>query len=195
MALNLYGRTNYETVVPLSVEYAREAAVAVSGMDTQWRYTRHATKTYKFKGLTEAAAKACLADKRRQYTRRFMAWQQYSYYFRSPTQAQYATGMTEPSPYMDQVAQFSVSRDGDAPVYTVQIAIDETVAVYSTRDYDPSTASGCASIEALFATMIADPQAECDLSGATILGVRYYHAYVHEYSYDEGLTGDVEVAS
>lgn len=64
MALNLYGKTNYEVVVPLTIDYGRTTAITPNvyqpTLDLQYRYTRHVAKTYKFKGMTEAAVKECV---------------------------------------------------------------------------------------------------------------------------------------
>ena len=64
MALNLYGKTNYEVVVPMTIEYGRTTAITPNvyqpTLDLQYRYTRHVTKTYKFKGMTEQTLKACI---------------------------------------------------------------------------------------------------------------------------------------
>lgn len=96
-----------------------------------------------------------------------------------------------PPPYTDQVASFSVSRS-DAPVYDLQIRVNETVALYDTEDYDPSTLSGVTHIEQLFTTKTTytgpNPLWE------TYAGEEYYKSYAYSYDYDENLSGDVIVS-
>lgn len=200
MALSKYGKTNYEVKVPISFEYAREVAVSANNaqpnISTQYRYTRHVTKTYMFKGMDEKTVKACLDEKRRQYMRRFMHWRQFAVYFRSPYEfSQSPHGYMELPPYTSQVAKFTVSRNGDAPVFNLQIAVDETTAVYSTRDYDPTTAAGTASIETLFTQRTSDIDNNPIITGYAANPVNYYHSYAYEYTYDEDLTSDVEVTA
>lgn len=199
MSLSKYGKTNYEVKVPISFEYSREVAesanVSQPTKTPQYRYTRHVTKTYMFKGMDEKTVRACLDAKRRQYMRRFMQWREFAGYFRSPyefSNSQYAY-MTLP-PYTAQVAKFTVSRNGEAPVFNLQIAVDETTAIYSTRDYDPITAEGVASIEALFTQRTSDIDNNPIMTGYLSNPVNYYHSYAYEYTYDEGLTTDVEVS-
>lgn len=97
-------------------------------------------------------------------------------------------------PYTAQVAKFTVSRNGEAPVFNLQIAIDETTAIYSTRDYDPTTSEGVASIEAMFTQRTSDLGTYPITMDSNIIYANYYHSYAYEYTYDEGLTSDVEVS-
>ena len=142
MAFESHGFRNYETLVPLSVEYAREVATPPAGSwssDVTFKYSRRATKTYVYRGMTEAAAKRCLAEKRRQYMRRFVAWRWQGASVKRDSSA---------NDYYEQVATFNVSKR--EVVYDVQITVDETVYIYSTRDYSPVTEAGCKYIERLF---------------------------------------------
>ncbi len=200
MALSKYGKTNYEVRVPISFEYAREAAVSSSvsqpDIATQYRYTRHVAKTYLFKGMDENTVKACLDAKRRQYMRRFMQWRQFAVYFRCPYEFQQSPyAYMKLPPYTSQVAGFTVSRNGDAPVFDLQIAVDETAAVYSTRDYDPATAAGCAGIESLFTEMTSDVDNNPIITDYATSPVSYRHSYANEYTYDENLATDEEVTA
>ena len=200
MALDSYGVTNYEVEVPLSLLYEREAAVEADiyqpTRETQWRYTRRATKTYLFKGMTEAAVKECLSAKRQQYMRKFMYWKKHSShsnpYFHCPDEfssAGYSGQVKEP--YYKQVASFTVMRNSDAPVYNLRITVDEVIALYSVRDYDPADPTKIDDIEELFATQTStiSPQKFADDSG----GPRY-NSYLSEYSYDEDLATDTTVS-
>lgn len=106
MALNLYGKTNYELVVPFTIDYGRTTAITANvyqtNLEAQYRYTRHVTKSYKFKGMTEAAVKACVQAKRAQYTRRFMQWTNYINYYRSPWELHNTSeSWREPPPYTE----------------------------------------------------------------------------------------------
>ena len=77
MAFESHGFHNYETIVPLSLEYSRTPVSYPAGKwasDQWYRYTRRATKTYIYRGMSEAALKKCLAEKRSQYMRRFISW-------------------------------------------------------------------------------------------------------------------------
>ena len=144
MAFENHSFANYETLVPLSLEYGKEVAAPPYGSwssTATYKYTRRATKTYVFRGMSEAAAKKCLAEKRRQYMRRFVAWRWQG------------AGMVRDDlakDYYEQVAQFNVSKR--EVVYDVQITIDETVCMYSTKDLSPITEQGCRQIEGLFNT-------------------------------------------
>ena len=200
MSLNLYGKTNYEVEVPLSVMYAREAAVQADiwqpTRETQWRYTRRARKTYSFKGMTEAAVKACLEAKRQQYNRRFMYWtihDQHSnpYYHNADEYSAAGYSGRVKAPYYDLVAQFDVTRTSDARVFNIRITVDETIALYSVRDYDPNDPTKLDDIEELFMdqTVTLLPQRFAD---DTTGGPRY-NSYLREYTYDEGLATDTIV--
>lgn len=197
MALSSYGKTNYEVVVPMTIDYGRTTAITPNvyqpQLDLQYRYTRHVTKTYKFKGMTEATAKACVQAKRAQYTRRFMQWVLYASYYRSPWELHNTTqSWREQPPYTEQVATFNVTRVSDAPVYDLEITINETTALYSRRNYEPTSLSAIPYIENMFVEKTQDP------AGHTIVGelwnTQYYHSYAYEYSYDENLLSDTQVA-
>lgn len=198
MALNLYGKTNYCVDVPYTVEYAREVAVSPDVFnphrDTQFRYTRHATKSYKYRGMTEEAARQCLIDKRIQYARPFLYWTQYGAYWRYPEQYESAGRpyLAKP-PYVEQVAQFNMTRAGDAPVYDLGITVDETVALYSTRDYDPNTLSAQTYLKTMFEDKTILPPAE-RLMDDDMAQYGRYMTYIHKYDYDENLTGDTIVS-
>lgn len=197
MALNLYGKTNYEIEVPLTFNYSRKAIVMpVSTQSTfkvQYMYTRHATKTYSFKGMTEAALQACLNEKQLLYTRRFMQWTFYAQYWRSPFEIHMSQQYyLEPPPYTDQVASFNVTRTSDAPVFDLQIDVNETTILYDTEDYMPNALSGVQHIEQLFTT-------QTTYTGSIPLwddyrSVPYYKSYAYEYTYDENLSGDTIIS-
>jgi hypothetical protein len=196
MALNLYGKTNYEVETPLTIEYSRTAVVLkpASGSDitTQFQYVRHATKTYSYKGMTEQALKACMSAKQLMYTRRFMEWRFFARYWRCPFELNQAPeSYLEPPPYMKCVATFNVQRTSDAPVYDLQIIVDETVTLYDTEDYAPNTASGIQHIEALFTTQT--PYTGPRPIWTNYQGVLYYKSYAYEYDYDENVTTDTVV--
>ena len=144
MAFENHSFENYETLVPLSLEYGRTAVSPPSGSwssGTTFRYTRRATKTYVYRGMTESAVKKCLAEKRRQYMRRFVAWR-----WQGATMVRDAMSKD----YYEQVAQFNVSKR--EVVFDLQITVDETVCMYSTKDLSPVTEAGCRQIEGLFNT-------------------------------------------
>ena len=201
MALNLYGKTNYEVKVPLALTYSREVGrgpdIYQPSIATQWRYIRHATKTYVFKGMTEKATKQCLTAKRQQYMRPFMYWQPWSettgtgYFHNSDEYNSAGYSYRNKPPYYEQVAQFNVTRVSDAPVFELQITVNETIALYSTRDYDINTLSSLTDIENLFATQTITP-VNMRLAGDTTGGPRY-NSYLYQYSYDENLSTDIIV--
>lgn len=160
MAFESHGFHNYETIVPLALEYGRTAVpypTGKSGSDTWYRYTRHATKTYVYRGMTESAVKKCLAEKRRQYTRRFIPWKWRGW-------DMVPCDMSDD--YFEQVAQFNVSKR--EVVYDLQITVDETVHIYSRRNYSPNDEKDCQWIEKMF----ANPSSMRD-------------SWVRLYSYDE----------
>lgn len=140
MAFDNWGAHNTETISPLVVDYGR-STVGSAGTTTQYRYSRHAQKTYVIKGLTEAAVKACLAEKKRQYNRKFAAW-------RKGTNLIY-TRAAIALDYYAQVATFNVVRR--EVVYDLQITVDETALLYlNNKEYDPMTEEGCGLIEGAF---------------------------------------------
>ena len=174
MALSTYSRVNYEVEVPLSREYSRETvhpAGGTYGSEPQYKYTRRTRKTYRFKGMSSAAATECADAKRRQYCRRFMGWKMMGHNWRPPSYfSKYGMLQSSPPDYWQQVAEVNVIRTGAASVFDVQITIDESVVIYGTWDYDINTAIGCDNCEA-----------------------RFRHAtqpvsYVNSYDYDENLT-------
>lgn len=121
-----------------------------------------------------------------------MQWVLYASYYRSPWELHNTTqSWREQPPYTQQVATFNVTRRGDAPVYDLQITINETTALYSSRDYEPTTLSAIPSIERMFVERTSDS------AGHTIVGdlwpTQYYHSYAYEYDYDENLSGDIVV--
>ena len=121
-----------------------------------------------------------------------MQWVLYANYYRSPWELHNTTqSWREQPPYTEQVASFNVTRTSDAPVYDLEITVDETTALYSRRDYNPTTSSGIQSIENMFVTKTQDP------AGHTIVGdlwnTEYYHSYAYEYEYDENLNSDTIV--
>lgn len=195
MALNLYGETNYELIEPLSFSYNRTVAIQAysetADLVSQYRYTRKATKTYKFKGLSEKALSACLTAKTIQYTRRFMEWRFYAQYWRNPYELYKSpTPRLSPPPYTDLVATFNVSR-GAAPVYDLQITVNETVAIYDTEKYEPTTLSGVQHIETLISTKT--PYTGPRPLWVSYQGDAYYKSYAYEFNYDENLSGDILV--
>lgn len=155
MALDTYGAFNREIEVPLALDYSREPAPVGTALQTdlrrQFAYSRRARKTYRFKGMDAATAQACLAEKKRQYTRKFMGWRKQGAEFLNARQLK-GRGIYSlaPADYFAQVATFNVHRNSAAPVFDVQITVDETVVLYSYNEYDPNTAAGQASIEQLF---------------------------------------------
>ena len=172
MALSTYGKINYEVEVPLSREYLRETvhpSGGVYGSVPLYKYTRRTRKTYRFKGMTAETAQSCLNEKRAQYNRRFMGWGLVGVDWRPPSWFR-RYNRTPPSDYHEQVATFNVVRAGEAPVFDVQITLDEEVAIYGDWDFDVSTSVGCADCEACFAS-IDSPV-----------------SYINSYDYDESLT-------
>ena len=81
-----------------------------------------------------------------------------------------------------------MTRVSDAPVYDLEITINETTALYSRRNYEPTSLSAIPYIENMFVEKTQDP------AGHTIVGelwnTQYYHSYAYEYSYDENLLSD-----
>jgi len=77
MALNTYGKINYEVDVPMSIEYSKtmiHPSGGRYGSEPQFMYSRHVTKTYRFKGMDMATTQDCLKAKKAQYCRKFMGW-------------------------------------------------------------------------------------------------------------------------
>ena len=140
MALNTYGKINYEVVVPMSIEYTKTTVHPAGGQYGsvgQWRYGRHVQKTYKFKGMDAATTQACLNAKKRQYNRKFMGWKMEGNNWRNITYYEkYGRLSGAPEDYFQQVATYNVNRNGNAPSFDVQITVDEVVYLYFSTDYD-----------------------------------------------------------
>lgn len=179
MAFSSHSFTNYEVTVPLAIEYSRETVHPAGGnygSVPQYKYTRRVTKTYRYKGMTEAALKACIAAKRRQYCRRFMAWTLVGGDWKSSYELENYSALhggleapAAPAPdYFEQVAAFQVSRE--VVVFHLEIAVDESVVMYHSQEYDLNTDAGIAALEARFVN--------------TDTPVSYI-AYKSPYSYDE----------
>lgn len=159
MAFANWGAHNYEVEVPLSIEYSRSVVEAATGSystQPQYCYTRRARKTYRYKGMTEAAVKECLVAKRAQYTRRFAGWRR---------QFTRMVQLPRSGDYYDQVAAFTVNRN--TVVFDLRIEIDELVNIYSLTNYDLMSANGRDALEAQF-----------QRSSAPL-------CYVYQYRYDE----------
>ena len=147
MAFESHGFHNYETIVPLSLEYSRTPVSYPAGKwasDPWYRYTRRATKTYIYRGMSEAALKKCLAEKRSQYMRRFISWKWQGFDMEPCDMGE---------DYFEQVAQFNVSKR--EVVYDLQIVVDETVHLYSRRNYSPNNEKECQWIEKLFSQPVS----------------------------------------
>ena len=127
MAFEKWGKFNRETSVPLTFEYTREAVTfnPSSGYPITFKYTRRATKSFVYKGMSEAVAKACASAMRRRYTRRFVVWfQRDAYYYPRNTH------------YDKWVPVANVNVVKREVVYDVQVTIDESVSIYMTERYD-----------------------------------------------------------
>lgn len=144
MAFTSHSSANYEVEVPLTIEYACSPVEFGDGssISPQRLYSRHATKVYSYKGMTETATKACAAAKRLQYMRRFATWKRA------------ANGLfmkwLQYFDYYEQVASINVRRASPAPVFDVTISVNEIVNIYSTQHLDLSSATDIATLEALF---------------------------------------------
>lgn len=103
MALNTYGKINYEVMVPISIEYQKSVvhpAGGTYGSTPQYQYDRLVKKTYKFKGMDSATATRCLKDKKAQYNRKFMGWKMMGNNWRPPSYfSQWGIVSSSPQPY------------------------------------------------------------------------------------------------
>lgn len=120
--LTTWTNTNKQEDVALSSLYTMERDSAYGTLNTWWwKITRRRTKTYRYVGLTKAAAKSCVAAKQAQYLRRFWPWQ-------------FANGkwtqLQRPSDsYTEQVAEVTASHD-EGEMWSVSISVDETCVAY-----------------------------------------------------------------
>lgn len=176
MALNTYGKKNYEVIVPISIEYTKETVHPASGQygsTGQWKYGRHVTKTYRFKGMDATTATACLTAKRKQYNRKFMGWKFLGNNWRNILYYErFGIVSSAPADYYEQVATFNVTRNGSVPTFDVQITVDEVVYLYFSTDYNIQSSTDLAIIESLFQRSSTSNKL----------------CYVSTYDYDENLT-------
>lgn len=137
MAFENWGKFNRETSVPLTVEYTKEPFRAgSSGIPYRYKYTRHVTKSFTYKGLSEAAAKSCAGEMRRKYTRPFVSW------------VHGATNSTpRPTAYDQYLPVVAVNVVRREVVFDVQVTVDEIIEIYINNNYDIRKDSECKRLE------------------------------------------------
>ena len=137
MAFDAWGKINRETSVPLTVEYTKEPFRSGSnGIPYSFKYVRHVTKSFTYKGLSEAAAKLCAGEMRRKYTRPFVEWHH--------GVVQSTPGNAQTDRYQSVAAVNVVRRE---VVFDVQVTVDETVEIYIRNDYDIRKDGDCKRLE------------------------------------------------
>ena len=137
MAFDTWGKFNRETSVPLTVEYTKEPfRTGTNGVPYSYKYTRHVTKSFTYKGLSAAAAKACAGEMRRKYTRPFVEWHH--------GVVQSTPGNAQTDRYQSVAAVNVVRRE---VVFDVQVTVDETVEIYIRNDYDIRKDGDCKRLE------------------------------------------------
>lgn len=87
------------------------------------KYTRTRTKTYSFVGLSKTAAKKCVNDKMKQYTRTFYTWTQ-------QPGGTFIQNKNEKGSYTQQVATVQAQNAG-GQLWNVSIQINEQAVIYT----------------------------------------------------------------
>ena len=125
MALfDTWSDANKQTDSALSSTYTCERDAYVPGRwggTYWWKITRRRTKSYRYVGMTEAAAKACVQAKLQQYCRSFVSWL-------------WANGTWTvlnniDDRYCDQVAEVSAEHT-EGKMWSVKIDVDEICIAY-----------------------------------------------------------------
>ena len=87
-----------------------------------FEYTRNATKSYTYVGMTYEAAKQCAADKREKYYR------QYTHSSYTGVSSEAPTGITT-ALITETGASIEAVADGDSGAYNVNISVNETDSI------------------------------------------------------------------
>ena len=137
MAFDSWGKFNRETSVPLTVEYTKEPfRTGTNGVPYSYKYTRHVTKSFTYKGLSVAAAKACAGEMRRKYTRPFVEW---------------THGLTTSIPKSEMADRYrsvaAVNVVRREVVFDVQVTVDESIEIYIRNSYDIRKEGDCKRLE------------------------------------------------
>ena len=154
MAFSSHSAANYEVQAPLRIDYAGgkykitdKYGATIS--DKWYKYERRARKTFSYKGMTEAACKACVDAMNARYTRKLMGWTQSGFGFYTSKEMAERNAASRATPdYFQSVAEIGVTRR--TVVFDVQVTVDETVVIYLTSAYDVNTALGRAALETEF---------------------------------------------
>ena len=120
------------------------------------------------------------------------AGNEYGYYHCPDEYSQAGYSYMVKEPYYSQVAQFDVTRSSDAPVFDLRITVNETIALYSTRDYNTDMLSSIPYVEQLFAEQTVTPVVQRINTQDT--GGPRYNSYLYKYDYDNNLTGNIGVS-
>ena len=115
---------NKQTDTALSSLYTcdRDAFVPNGGSGTYWwKITRRRTKSYRYVGMTEAAAKACAAAKMQQYCRRFVSWLW--------AHGTWTVLSDIDNTYCEQVAEITAEHT-EGKMWSVSINVDEICIAY-----------------------------------------------------------------
>ena len=97
------------------------------GSFSQFKYTRIRTKTYSYVGLSRSTAKACVADKLRQYTRTYYYWVNERGYWRY--------NQVYENSYQACVADIQASKQ-EGELYNVEIQVNEECIIYSVGEIE-----------------------------------------------------------
>ena len=100
---------------------ARDAPVVGADGWFWYKFERHRTKTFRYVGMTESAAKSCAATKYQQYMREYAPW--------TFASGAWTISHDVKDRYFLPVADVSVDHE-EGMMWTVTISIDETCIAY-----------------------------------------------------------------
>ena len=120
--LTYYDNRNKVESTLLQSQYMTEQLDKVGYYTYQFKYTRIRTKNYSFVGLSRTTAKACVADKLRQYTRTYYYWVNERGYWRYK--------QTRDNQYQACVASLQATKQ-EGELYNVEIQVNEECIIYS----------------------------------------------------------------
>lgn len=130
MAFDKWGKFNCEILVPETITYTRDISIWGDPVPLEFKYTRHLTKSFVYKGMTEAAAQDCASAMRRRYTRPIVTW-----YKSANSNRHYPRGGS-----CDQyVLMANVNITKRDVVYDVQVTLDEPIVIYLAEEYTPTS--------------------------------------------------------
>lgn len=147
---------NKQTDSGLLSTYVSELDAPMIGADGWYWYRleRHRTKTYRYVGMTEAAAKACAAAKYQQYMRPFYEWKYENGIWKpwSHSDGQWVFVPASEDRYYVPCADVSADHD-EGQMWSVTVTVDETCVAYMRYEAGDAATGNVATMETVISTL------------------------------------------